>query len=171
MSFERELERWDGRSDHTIRQIYERHLHSVSFVSRLIDALLTSPELQNGASRLFRMYCEGGKPIPLPEVRRLLNEVSQVSHWVAKLNILQTIRLLRIPIDSVADTRTFLDACMADETILVQAWAYSAYADLARQHPDMKDEVTSIFDEALSADLPGIVMDRVEKALGSHQAT
>lgn len=164
MSLESELTQWDGRATDVIQTIYERHSRGVSFVQRLITAL-QSPGQEAAAARLLRMYCERGKSMPLPQIRDLLTGWRHLTNWTARLELLQTLPHLRIPGDCITETRAFLDDCLSDQTVIVQGWAYSAYRALAVQHPDLRPEVKALYDDALTANLPGLVAERVQNAV------
>lgn len=163
MTVEQDIARWDGKSADAIRQIYDRHASSSSFVPDILE-LMQQESLQNGATWLLKRHVENtGCPDP-SAVAVIYAALPLLAHWETKLHILQVIPSLPIPEAHRPAVETFLRECLVSDAKFVRAWAYGGFYELAARHPQYQEEAGQIFEVAMGEE-PASVRARVRKVM------
>ena len=94
--------------------------------------------------------------------RDLLRLLSSVSHWEAKLHLLQLLDRLEIPARSSRQLKTTIEQLLDDDNKLIRTWAYNGLYVLADQHPRYQDDVLALLDLS-QADPAASVKARVRR--------
>lgn len=160
-----DLQAWDLKSAAAIGSIYADHAGEGGFLGQVVD-LIDDPDLERGATWLLKHHFDvGGEPLNDRLVRSTLAAVQGLDHWEAKLHILQIMSRLPVAEDQLDDVEAFVDECLSGDKKFVRAWAYSAFRDLAVQHPHLRGEATRLLDQALENETAGSVLSRVRRCI------
>lgn len=142
-----EIGEWDGKTVDHLQSVYGRFSGDADFASRLI-ALSREAPVQAGATWLLKHHLETGAGLPAKNTKQILGALDQLSHWEARLHLLQLLPLLKIAKGQGAKVARLLDECLADRRALLRAWAYNGFHELAVQHPDYRDRARALFETA-----------------------
>ena len=126
MAIEQEISDWDGKSADEIRQVYDRHARSSSFYPDALNLIRSEP-LQNGATWLLKRHVEKTGPPESSTARMVYESLPFLSHWEAKLHILQIVPYLPVPADCLHAVESFVRQCLVSDIKFVRAWAYSGF--------------------------------------------
>ena len=86
---DQDIQHWDGKSVGDIEAIYRQYSHQRNFISKLMQCL-EREELQTGATWLLKHHFQNGHhKITSSQKTSLFNNLSELSHWEAKLHTLQ----------------------------------------------------------------------------------
>ena len=110
MTIEQEIRGWDGKSADAIRQVYNRHASSSSFLPDILDLIQQEP-LQNGATWLLKRHVETTGCPENSAVAVIYDALPVLTHWETKLHILQIIPYLPIAETHRPAVETFLREC------------------------------------------------------------
>lgn len=138
---------WDGKSVDHLHAAYERFSGEADFNASLV-ALSGNETLQAGATWLIKHHLEAGAGLTAAQTKRLLGTLGQLSHWEAKLHLLQSLPMLAIATGQRTEVAAFLDQCLTDRRALLRAWAYNGHHEFAVQHADHRDRTRALFEAA-----------------------
>jgi len=122
MSFQHEIELWDGKTVAALDAIFARYSQQNEFVTALIT-YLEELVLQVGASWLLKKVAESDRTFSLSEVGTIYTLLPQLEAWQTKLHLLQLLPFLPINNKQKEPVKTFLRACLLDNNKFVHAWA------------------------------------------------
>lgn len=115
---------------------------------RALTAMAGAPDLkhQSAATWLLKHYGEDGLAFTARQTAALLALLPCVTHWEAKLHLLQIFPNLTIQEGEAPALLTLLTgpAYLGDANKLVRAWTYNALAELAAQHRAQRPEVQAL---------------------------
>ena len=163
MDLRQGIAEWDGKSAHDIGRLFRRHAGEDRFASEVLS-LLPAPELQNGASWLLKKYLEEGGTPSAAMARSAYGSLSKLTHWEARLHLLQCIPYLPITVAQKPRVEAFLRDCLVDDAKFVRAWAYGGFHYLAEQYPEYRHEKEQLFEMAMR-DEPASVRARIRQVL------
>lgn len=163
MKLQQALLSWDGKSVSDIAAIYEGYSTNKNFTSYLIQ-LLTDGSSQKGASWLLKRFFESGGSLSDGQISQVYSQLHCLEHWETKLHILQVISYMPVPELQKEQVEVFIRECLISDHKFVKAWAYSGFYELARQYPELQQEVMEFMQLALK-DEPASVKARVRKLL------
>lgn len=165
MSLESDIRAWDGKSADDIAKVFDRHVGSARFASRLI-ALAPDADLERGATWLLKRGLETGA-IELGEQQAVAFYAlfRAARDWGAGLHLAQSIPHVPMPASAAAGVRALLDRQLTDRRAIVRAWAYWGYHELALAAPRYRAEAESLLLDAAATERAGSVRVRVRKAL------
>ncbi len=160
---------WDGKSVSTISQIYHDHKNTAEFGRHLINCL-GDAESERGVTWLIKHHLEQGwmergEGPNTNETAAMIKALPTLTHWEARLHLLQSLDHFEIPKSSAAPLATFLETAIKDNAKFVRAWAYHGWYVLADQHPTYLPQATALLEEAQSTESAASVKVKVRKAL------
>ncbi|HIC82141.1 MAG TPA: hypothetical protein EYP07_14455 [Kiloniellaceae bacterium] len=141
------LAAFDGKHKEPLEAFAARQVPTAPVVRALI-AVADAPDerQQSGTTWLLKHYAEDGLAFSARQTARLLALLAQVTHWEAKLHLLQIFPSLTIPKPEAPALFTLLrgPGYLGDANKFVRAWTYNALAELAAQHPAKRAEVQAL---------------------------
>jgi len=116
MSLKSEIALWDGKSAADIRAIYADHAHTRGLLGRLVK-LAADPECEVGATWLVKHHLETTEcGMALSAAKTWYACANTLTHWEARLHMLQCTPRVPVPNACVKPIRGFLDTCLTDKT-------------------------------------------------------
>ncbi|WP_420345384.1 hypothetical protein [Pelagibius sp.] len=152
------LAAFDGKHTAPLETFAERQAPTAAVI-RALTAAAGAPDQkhQSAATWLLKRYGEDGLAFTPRQTAALLALLPRVTHWEAKLHLLQIFPGLTVPEGEAPALFTLLTGpgYRGDANKLVRAWTYNALAELAAQHPARRAEVQALLargaeDEAAS---------------------
>lgn len=137
----------DGKSAHTMADIFKVHHHDINFIDILVK-LLEVPESQICVTWLLKAYVENGQVISARHSSVIIEQLNTLSDWEAKLHILQCMPDLIIQESNKSTVEQFLRSTLKDKNKFLRAWSYNGFFVLARQFPEYEKETRQLFDLA-----------------------
>ena len=163
MSLKSEIAAWDGKSAADIRAIYSENAGTRGFLSRLVR-LAADPECEIGATWLVKHHLETTEcGMALSAAKTWYACANTLTHWEARLHMLQCTPRVPVPNACVKPIRGFLDTCLTDENKFVRAWAYTGYCELAKSHPRFRKLVDELLDDGEKHDPAASVRARIRQ--------
>lgn len=141
MTLRSDLELYDGKRTDILERIARARPITAPLARQLIKlASDDDPRLRSGATWLILRHARAGYAFTPAVTRDLLALINTPLHWEATLNLLQTLPHLTIEDAALPALRKSLKRLVKHDNKFVRAWAYNAYAVLARQHPQLAGE-------------------------------
>ena len=163
MSLKSDIAAWDGKSAADIRAVYADHAHTRGFLARLVK-LAADRGCEVGATWLVKHHLETDTTVMNSSVAETWYAcVKSLTHWEARLHLLQCMPHVPVPKSCVRQVRTFLDECIASEHKFVRAWAYTGYCELARAHPRFRAQALELLDDGERHDPAASVRARIRQ--------
>ena len=151
MDIRAEVEAFDGRRTASLESLAERLAPTETVLHDLFDlAHLDDAKAQSASTWLMKRFQEGGHVFSKKDTGTLLSLLCDVSHWEARLHLLQLLPGLSIPPERVERVRRMLDsdAFLKSPNKFVRAWSYNGIAVLADQNPTLRPAVAGILNAA-----------------------
>ncbi len=140
---------FDGKHTAPLEAFSARQTPTAAVI-RALTARAGAPDAkqQSAATWLLKHYGDNGLTFTARQTAALLALLHQVTHWEAKLHLLQIFPGLAVPKDEAPALFTLLTgpAYLGDDNKFVRAWTYNALAALAAQHPAQQAEVRALLD-------------------------
>lgn len=114
------------------------------------------PDPQWAAVKLLGRYLEGGAPLPPDAARRFLDGLPVLTRWETRLQALQALPYVAIPLRQAGALYEFLSGCLAGPNKFVRAWAYGGLHHLASQHGEYRARVIPLLDRAGREEAPSV---------------
>ena len=148
MSIEIEIAAWDGKSADYIAAIFSSHHKQPKFVDTLIKlAEITS--YQKGATWLLKAWLEDGNKLNKNQVKKIYRHLENLEHWEARLHMLQCLPFMPIGEDEKKSVEAYLRTTLTDSNKFVRAWTYNGFYELAKEHPEFRNETKQFFEMAM----------------------
>lgn len=163
MTLEKELEHWDGKAADDLARIYTRHHSTDTFMDDVIQ-LTCSGKQTSGATWLLKHHLESGGTLPQQAIQKIIQALSQLEDWQARLHILQCLPDMPITAENLKLVELFIRKGLSDNNKFVRAWSYNGFYLLAQQYPQFQAEASALFEMALK-DEPASVKARVRNIL------
>lgn len=145
---ERDLKNWNGKSKDDIEAIYHGYSNSSDLADSLIK--LCSVESANvGATWLLKYGLEHDLHITKTQMGKILKILPEITHWEAKLHILQCLSYFSISKTYKEKVEMFLRQTITDSNKFVRAWSYNGFYVLSQQYPEYVEETKKFFDMAM----------------------
>ncbi|MEM9683041.1 MAG: hypothetical protein AAF942_07235 [Pseudomonadota bacterium] len=151
MDIRAEVEAFDGRRTASLESLAERLDPTETVLHELLDlAHLDDAKAQSASTWLLKRVQEDGHLFSTEDTGTLLSLLCDVSHWEARLHLLQLLPGLSIPPERVESVRRALDsdAFLKSPNKLVRAWSYNGIAILADQNPKLRPAVIGLLSAA-----------------------
>jgi hypothetical protein len=114
------------------------------------------PAAQIAATGLLKRYVAAGVEFPAAAAARLINLLPALADWKARLQVLQMLPVLPIPVRQAGPLVSFLRACVAQENKFVRAWAYNGLHRVASLHLKYRREVPGLLKRAAGEEAPSV---------------
>ena len=164
------LTAFDGKHTALLEAFAKRQAPTAAAI-RALTARAGAPDdrQQSAATWLLKHYGEAGLTFTARQTAALLTLLHQVTHWEAKLHLLQVFPGLTIPDGEAPALFALLTgpAYRGDANKFVRAWTYNALADLAAQHPAQQAEVRALLDRGAD-DEAASVRARLRRIAKAH---
>jgi len=147
MDIAAELAAFDGKHTDTLESMAARLSPEPSVIVELCRlARQDEATLQTAATWLLKRIDEDGGSFSGDQVDALLDLFDRVTHWEAKLHLLQMLPGIAIPAARKDALRQLFagPGYLGDANKFVRAWSYGALADLATQHAEFRPAVAKI---------------------------
>ena len=140
MSIREELESFDGKHTDVLERILSRHRPTNSLIEGLVLLVADQePNIQTGATWLLKRLAEKHVQFKQAHLIALFGSLSELTHWLSKLQVCQMLPYLMIPKESESSLIWFLERNLYDENKFLRAWSYNGFYELARQHNEYID--------------------------------
>ncbi len=149
MNVNETLRQFDGKHVEPLEVLATKLLTREGCVDELL-VLSNSDDIktQSAATWVLKRLHEQQFPLSKSQTREVLRLLRCVTHWEAKLHLLQMLGGLEIPSRLGGSLRKTLDEHMADDNKLVRAWAYNGLFVLGEQFERFRAEVVELLDKA-----------------------
>ncbi|WFE90296.1 hypothetical protein K1718_02790 [Roseibium porphyridii] len=159
------LSAWDGKDTGKLEALFESERANPVFVQALVG-LCEIEDCQRSATWLLKRHFDlKGPPLPEDLTRQHLGLLAKISHWEAKLHVLQYFEKLQLSLAPYGELEGFVETGTRSDNKFVRAWAYYGLAVLALSYPEMIDRVRNILTDARDVETAGSVRVRIRKAL------
>lgn len=159
------LSQWDGKSASAITAIYDRFCAKEGFVDDLIE-LIANRDVEVGASWLLKHHCEKQEvKLSGPRSAKYHSSFAGLSHWEARLHVLQCMEMIPVPASQKTEIHAFLTRCVGSDAKFVRAWAYNGMARLAVLFPELRAQTHETLITAHETENAGSIRVRIRKAL------
>lgn len=160
-----EIAIWDKRSVHIVRDIYKRYHNDKSFLTGIIDMMISEP-LQNAATWLLKYHLSNkSNKLSETQINAVYKTTPHLKDWQSRLHILQIMALMPVPENRRKETEGFVRSSMTSDIKFVRAWSYDGFYQLALQYPQYRHEAEVIFKNAHENDPAGSVKSRLRNIL------
>ncbi|MCP4099261.1 MAG: hypothetical protein GY748_23805 [Planctomycetaceae bacterium] len=144
-----ELGKFDGKRTAPLDKIAQRILHRKGIVNELIAfAQSNDIKIQSAATWLLKNLNEQRNLFSEAQTVDLIDLLSNLNHWDAKLHVLQILPSLTIPSQHFDPLQRNLKANTQSENKLLRAWSFNGLAVLADQRSTSRSEVNRILSGA-----------------------
>jgi antirestriction protein ArdC len=165
MSMKYEIGAWDYKTMPVIRSVYGNFSKRPTFVKELVH-LMGGVKTEVGASWLLKHHLDNqGEGLTEQLIDDLYAQINGLTHWGARLHILQCMSRMPIPEKHLDSVEEFLGVGTEDTNKFVRAWTYAGIHALATQHASYREEATEMIEEAALADGAASVRARCHKLL------
>ncbi len=155
MCLEKAIEAWDGKSTEAIRGIFNRYRCHDGFRAQLLS-LSRKWECQKGATWLLKADIEKGEILSESESAELIVSLKELSHWEAKLHVLQILHAVKISKEHQIEIEYFIRELLKDHNHFLRAWAYYGFYILAKSFPEFRKEAIELFEVAQKNEVPSV---------------
>lgn len=171
MNLESELAAYDGKRKETLEALAAR-LSTDAAAFRDLTALAKRDDakLQAGATWLLKHLQDEGMTYSAKQSDALLALLDDVSHWEARLHLLQILPALTLPKERKAALYRLLTGgdYLQSPNKFIRAWTYNALAVLAAQFPALRKAVAPLL-AAAQEDEAASVRARLRKVMKEHE--
>ncbi len=144
-----ELGKFDGKRTAPLDKIAQRILHRKGIVNELIAfAQSNDIKIQSAATWLLKNLNEQRNLFSEAQTVDLIDLLSNLNHWDAKLHVLQILPSLTIPSQHFDPLQRNLKKNTQSENKLLRAWSFNGLEVLAYQHSSLRSEVNRILSVA-----------------------
>ncbi|WP_299499053.1 hypothetical protein [uncultured Roseobacter sp.] len=158
------LRGWDGRSADDITALYTQFHQNPGFVEELVLSC-RAPETERAATWLIKHHLEQSAVQFSKETRQQYYQAARhLTHWEARLHVLQCMDHIAIPPDTVEAVWSFAQAAATSDRKLLQAWGLYGLARIAHQFPDYQPAALEVLAKAAQQHPKGAVAVRLRKA-------
>ncbi len=143
MNLIEKLREFDGKHTAPLKKISKELIHHKEKIQELIVfAQHNDIKIQAAATWLLKNLIEENVKFSQPQTTALINLLSNLNHWEAKLHILQILPNLKIPAKQYDLLYKDLGHTIQSEHKLLRAWAYNGLAILADQNSKLRFAVS-----------------------------
>ena len=114
------------------------------------------PDAQRAAVKLLARYLEGGARLPPAAAARFLDGLPELARWETRLQALQALPHIAVPLRQAEVLHGFLQRCLAGPNKFLRAWAYSGLHGLASQHGGYRERVIPLLERAGREEAPSV---------------
>ena len=147
MDITTEIAKFDGKDTDILESIAARFSPDTATVQTLYGlAREDEPKLQSAATWLLKRIREDGWSFSRAQVDAVLALFDDVTHWEAKLHLLQMMEEFTVPEKRAVTMLNLLkgEGYLGNTNKFVRAWSYNGAAALATQHPALRREVAEL---------------------------
>lgn len=162
------LKRWDGKRVAYLQNQYTTQVADPAFFNNLVIICFDDPNCENATTWLLKYHVDSGNKLPQTSVDDLLANCTKLTHWEAKLHILQMLPSLEVSFGSMASVENFVRICLKESNKFVRAWAYNGMYELKKYMPELQPEVLFLCQKAMETESPA-VKARVNKVIARLQ--
>ena len=143
------LDAFDGKHTGSLETIAAQLSPTEPLIDELCElAQLVDTRLQTATTWLLKRFQEDGFVFDQAQAVNLLALLGQAGHWEAKLHLLQILPGLVIPREQKESLKRLLDENLSGDNKFVRAWSYNGLFVLAEQFPELRAELTPVFERA-----------------------
>lgn len=155
MGIEKALASWDGKSAAHLKAVFDAH-HTDDSFSHTVIALSFTEACEKGGTWLLKAWLEAGNELEHTQIARVYASLDRLTHWEAKLHVLQSMPFMAIADADRDNVYKFLMCALSEPNKFVRAWAYNGLYELSRQHAGYRCEATQYFEMALRDEAPSV---------------
>ncbi len=143
------LRQFDGKHTEPLVPLADDFISSnCNFDELLAIAEHDDVKLQVAATWVLRRCCDNGVSFDEQTTKALIELLSRVSHWEARLHLLQILPSLTIHSGKVSKLWKILVELTGDSNNFVRAWSYNLLAEIGNQYPKRQKEVLGLLETA-----------------------
>ena len=150
-----------------LEKYFQLHHLEDNFLDNLLE-LIPEVEFEVANSWLLKRYIEEGNQPPPDKQELILALLPMVTHWEARLHLLQILPKIFIAKAHAASTRIFLLQLVTEKNKFLRAWAYNGLYHLQACHPVYKREVLELLNSVYPDEAPA-VKSRIRNILGKNE--
>lgn len=155
MGLKQALLSWEGKSVHVIEAIYQQHRDSADFLNDLFT-FIAQTDLENGATWLLKRHLDAGATLQPDNIKAIYQTLPNLTHWEAKLHVLQCIPHMPIAETEKNVVERFLRKCLTEQNKFIRAWTYHGFYELAVQYPEYRGQVKDFFALAMRDEVASV---------------
>lgn len=163
MALRQAILNWDGKSSDYLAGVYQKLACQADAITQLVK-LMAEPACQPGASWLLKQHLAHLQELTPVQQNRLLDIFVALDCWQTQLHLLQCFAAFIVDASRKTAVEAKLRWGLSHSNKFVRAWSFHGLFYLAKQYPDMQDEVTQLLETAL-VDEPASVKARVRSLL------
>ena len=170
MDLAAELAAFDGKHNVVLEALAARLAPEPAVIRELIKlAARDDAKLQTAATWLLKRFHEDGHGFTTEQIAGLLNLFETVTHWEARLHLLQMLPGLAVPEARKDALFRLLKGAgfLHDPNKFVRAWSYNALAVMAEQFPALRATVAPLL-AAGQEDEAASVRARLRRVVKEH---
>ncbi|MEM9816637.1 MAG: hypothetical protein AAF215_23705 [Cyanobacteria bacterium P01_A01_bin.123] len=142
-----QLAAFDGKHTDSLERLVKHLSPDAKLIRTLCEiANQDDAKFQTAATWLLKRFQENGAAFSPVQVGCHLKLLYYVTHWEAKLHLLQMLPDFAIPIEQRDALHRFLKRSLGDKNKLVRAWSYNGLIELAEQYSELRPEVSELLE-------------------------
>lgn len=149
------LKQWNGKSADKIKETFNKFKEDPSFSCVLLE-LIHDPICQKGATWLLKAWLNEGSQLDAPQTAKILDNLNILTHWEAKLHVLQCLPFLTVGSAQKKAVEAYLRITLTDQNKFIRAWSYHGFYELARQYPEYQTEVKQFLEMAMNDEVASV---------------
>ncbi len=150
-----------------LEKYFQLHHQEDNFLDNVLE-FIPEDEFEVANSWLLKRYIEEGNQPPPDRQEKILALLPMVTHWEARLHLLQILPKIPIAKAKAAETRIFLLQLVTEKNKFIRAWAYNGLYHLQACHPVYKKEVIELLNSVYLEEAPA-VRSRIRNILGKNE--
>lgn len=157
MSIAARLEQFDGKHVAVLACLSELIQPTPETIRELVAmADNQDAKMQTAATWLLKRFQDRGRTFDESEQLDLMVMLGRVTHWEARLHLLQMLSGWTVPNDRARPLVNILRELLTDDNKFVRAWAYNGLTEVAAQHPSYRGAVNELLSHAAEREAPAV---------------
>ena len=143
------LLQWDRKHTDYLKPIYAGHKHDRGFINAIIGLFLKEKKLEHATSWLLKHHMDNGQNFGAAQVDKIFQKFGELTYWETQLHLLQILPNVPKSPKQMAAIEPHIRRLLKADKTFVKAAAYQAYLEVVKLFPELKDEFSTICQEAL----------------------
>lgn len=166
------LYEWKGTHVDYLISIYQSFIEDDGFLDTLIELYLSDKSLGRATTWLIKHHYDKGNRLAKDQILKILSAVNDLEHWESKLHVLQLVPHFQIDREISENIEPFVQASIQSEKKFVKAAAYTAYFEIVKNIPELRNELRLLCDRALETESASVkskvrkIVKQLEKETG-----
>lgn len=157
------LEGGIGEKVSYFKAIYPKIHQAPNFIDNLIEISFNHENIRQYATWLIKYHGDQKGVFTVSQSRRIVELMPLLEFWQDKLHILQTLPYLSLHQDDLDTVEKYVGEHLSHSQNFVRTSAYHGLYVLTNYKTELKEDVLTIFKEALESDAAASVKARLRK--------